>query len=766
VPASNECPEIESWQALFRDPGHRDEWEHYEQHLESCTACQDRLDRAVELSGLVRRLGREVGDPTKTPDDPTLSRFLGQLHRVTAASDVGTNGPADLSFLRPVDRSELLGMLDEYEVIEVIGQGGFGVVLKAHEPALHRLVAIKVLSPALAGSATARRRFTREAQAAAAVCHDHVVAVHAVRETVGLPYFVMQYVGGESLQARLDLSGPLETAEIVRIGMQTAQGLAAAHAQGLIHRDIKPANLLLENGLARVKITDFGLARAVDDVGLTQDGVVAGTPEYMAPEQARGEVVDARCDLFSLGSVLYAMCVGHSPFRASTTVALLRQVSDQEPRPIRSLNPDIPGWLEALIARLMAKNPAARIQSAAEVAALLEAYLAHLREPRTILAPKLPAWTGKAPDQRPQGRFVRGQWIHLFVAASVLLAALGTALITWLAGGTDEPKPPSEYRDVFYQSLKGPLDRSLKLEFFGPDAEECVRFEPDGYRLRLPAGYEGMRPGNGITIPVVVRGDFEVTVNFEILKEPEPALAETTQTRFTLDAVLNRAGALPGSNVATFSRRAGRGGGTRFLTWYRWWDESIGDHKDRTNSFPTRATSGRLRMVRTGPDLAFYALEDSDEEFRFLQKYTFGTEDLKWVRLVGATGGAQAMLEVRATDLRIRAESLPELGTAVATPAPAGKPRFALWQLFGLLLTLSLVGLAAWLYARRGRRGSSPDQSASVPDEPAGAEPTAASVSFACSGCGKKLKARAERAGKKVKCPQCGQAVSVPDGGS
>src|SRR5262249_38062632 len=186
---------------------------------------------------------------------------------------------------------------------------------------LHRLVAIKVMATALAGSATARRRFTREAQAAAAVCHDHIVSVHRVNETAGLPYLVMQYVDGESLQDRIDRTGPLEVVEIVRIGLQTASGLAAAHAQGLIHRDIKSANLLLENGLARVKITDFGLARLTDDVGLTQNGTVAGTPEYMAPEQARGEAVDHRADLFSLGSVLYASCTGVPPFRGSTACA-------------------------------------------------------------------------------------------------------------------------------------------------------------------------------------------------------------------------------------------------------------------------------------------------------------------------------------------------------------------------------------------------------------------------------------------------------------
>ena len=153
----------------------------------------------------------------------------------------------------------------------------------------------------------------------------------------------MQYVTGVSLQDRLDRDGPLAPPkEIVRIGMQAAAGLAAAHAQGLIHRDIKPANILLENGVERVKITDFGLARAADDARLTQSGVVAGTPQYMAPEQARGEPVDPRSDLFSLGSVLYTLCTGLPPFRAGSTMGVLNRIANDPPRPIRETIPDFP----------------------------------------------------------------------------------------------------------------------------------------------------------------------------------------------------------------------------------------------------------------------------------------------------------------------------------------------------------------------------------------------------------------------------------------
>src|SRR5262249_33877993 len=157
----------------------------------------------------------------------------------------------------------------------------------------------------------------------------------------GLPYLVMAFVPGKSLQERLDRNGPLEVQEILRIGMQTASGLAAAHAQGLVPRDIKPANILLEHGMERVKVTDFWLAPTADGASLSQSGLVAGTPQYMAPEQARGEVVDHRADLFSLGSVLYAMATGRPPFRADSTLAVLRRVNNDPPRPIRETNPEI-----------------------------------------------------------------------------------------------------------------------------------------------------------------------------------------------------------------------------------------------------------------------------------------------------------------------------------------------------------------------------------------------------------------------------------------
>src|SRR5207244_1942736 len=204
----------------------------------------------------------------------------------------------------------------------------------------------------------ARRRFVREAQSSAAVRHENVVQVYQVVEQP-LPYLVMEFIPGETLQQRLDRVGPLDVPETLRIGRQIAEGLAAAHANDLIHRDIKPANVLIEGGpQQRAKITHFGLARAADDASISQSGIIAGTPMYMAPEQALGHKLDQRADLFSLGSVLYQMVAGRPPFRAPSTVAVLKRVAEEPPRLIQEIIPETPRWLSDIIAKLHAKNPA------------------------------------------------------------------------------------------------------------------------------------------------------------------------------------------------------------------------------------------------------------------------------------------------------------------------------------------------------------------------------------------------------------------------
>jgi len=396
-------------------------------HLEDCAECRTRLEEMAagsQLWGDLRLLrGGETPPTLDTPAPPATAASAAGSDAVTGGDVEGDDDLAalvvSLGFLEPPGEPGHLGRLGQYDVLDVVGRGGMGIVLKARDRALDRLVAVKVLAPGMATGGAARKRFAREAKAAAAVVHEHVVAIHAVDATPGgLPYLVMQYVAGRSLQERLDRDGPLDVREVVRIGMQTASGLAAAHAQGLVHRDVKPANILLENGVERVKITDFGLARAADDASVTQSGVVAGTPQYMAPEQARGDAVDHRSDLFSLGSVLYALCTGVAPFRGGSSVATLKRVCDEDPPAIQGRNPETPDWLVRLVARLHAKDPADRFGSAAELAGLLERCLAHLQRPSTV---PLPA---ELAGPRPAPQHTR-RWAA--AAAVVLAATLGLA---------------------------------------------------------------------------------------------------------------------------------------------------------------------------------------------------------------------------------------------------------------------------------------------------------------------------------------------------
>ncbi len=319
-----------------------------EQHVAGCEECAATIETLDSDCDLGRRVGAAVNQQPAAPASDQL-----------------------LSFLEPTSRPDALGRIGHYDVLEVLGRGGFGIVLKAFDDSLQRVVALKVLAPELAVTSPARQRFLREARAAAAVRHENVVQIYSVSEQP-LPYLVMEFIPGDNLQQRLDRTGPLDATEVATIGCQIAAGLAAAHSQGLIHRDIKPCNIMLDSTLAaKVKITDFGLARAVDDASLTQSGVVAGTPMFMAPEQARGEALDHRSDLFSLGSVLYAILSGRPPFRAANTVAVLRRVCDDTPRPIEEIIADAPRWLCQIIDRLHEKRPQERIQTAVEVATLL-----------------------------------------------------------------------------------------------------------------------------------------------------------------------------------------------------------------------------------------------------------------------------------------------------------------------------------------------------------------------------------------------------------
>jgi serine/threonine protein kinase len=419
----------------------------FENHLDSCVACRQELeDRAAGESWWLQARDCLSSSGSGSSLAPTNDGAPGgQPSSLDLAHDARSSLAAIKPYLSPTDDPRMMGRVGPYEVMGVVGSGGNGVVLKGFDAALNRYVAIKLLSPRLADSGAARRRFSREAQAAAAVVHDNVMAIHAVAETQGLPYLVMPYVRGPSLEKRLRSGGQLGLEEVLRVGMQVAAGLAAAHAQGLVHRDIKPANILLEEGVERVKITDFGLARAADDASLTRSGVIAGTPQYMSPEQARGEPVDHRTDLFSLGCVLYATCTGRSPFRAETSYGVLRKICESAPRPIRELNSALPIWMVRIIERLLAKDLSHRYASAGDVATLLERCLAHVQQPASVALP------AELDSQASSGI---AEWLSRTVRRPVVLATPGMVLLAvallawWQPSGDDRTTAEQPLGDV------------------------------------------------------------------------------------------------------------------------------------------------------------------------------------------------------------------------------------------------------------------------------------------------------------------------------
>jgi hypothetical protein len=306
-----------------------------------------------------------------------------------------------------------------------------GVVFRAEDPQLRRPVALKVMLPKMAAAHAGRERFLREARAMAAIKHDHIIAIYQVGEDRGVPYLAMELLEGETLESRLGREGKLPVSEVLRLGHQIACGLAAAHERGLIHRDIKPSNLWLEVPAGsstgrRLKMLDFGLARAVEEgSALTLQGMIVGTPEYMAPEQVAGEVLDHRCDLFSLGCVLYRMATGEWPFKRANVMGTLMAVTNKDPVPPCELEPAIPATLSELILQLVAKEPDKRPQSARAVADALtriDGRAPSLRPMASSTAMKGTAF------RRPTAAQMRRALVGAGIAACFLLAALSFGL--------------------------------------------------------------------------------------------------------------------------------------------------------------------------------------------------------------------------------------------------------------------------------------------------------------------------------------------------
>jgi WD40 repeat protein/serine/threonine protein kinase/Leucine-rich repeat (LRR) protein len=489
-PGAKGCPPPQQLSRFLNDDLPEAERALLQTHVQQCPDCQKSLERLTQDSlitpgtqanpsappGLLRLQGRPwQGDPSS-----------GETNAYQTSAEGSGTDTEIIDFLAPAQRPDEIGRLGPYRVLKVLGRGGMGVVFKAEDPHLERLVALKAMLPSLAASASAKQRFFREAKAAAALKHPHVVAIYQVGEDRGAPYLAMEFLEGEALDERIHRQGRLPIADILRIGRQIALGLAAAHERGLIHRDIKPGNIWLEGHGPEtvpqrgeiVKILDFGLARSLSEhTHLTQSGAILGTPAYMAPEQSGGGAVDHRCDLFSLGCVLYRMCTGELPFKGKDTISIIRSLALDTPQEPKAINADVPAGLSALVMRLLAKEPEGRPATAQAVATVL----AELAEERTAVVRPAEKVKPQAPvaTSRPIAGPSRRRLVVLGAGLVVLLLGFLTA---WWA--TRPSIPPAEVSTP--EPKEEPVERMATWEP-GP-AEDVL----PGLAAR-PAKLDGLR---------------------------------------------------------------------------------------------------------------------------------------------------------------------------------------------------------------------------------------------------------------------------------
>ncbi|HQU42315.1 MAG TPA: protein kinase, partial [Pirellulales bacterium] len=420
------CPDRNVLQRLLLGQLDPDEASTLDQHLldcERCCAVLQELEAHDTMADAVRAVTAE-----ELPLDERVEAVMAHVKQATlpakafeetlARAVEPTQDAWELEkFLDPPEAEGELGRFGGYRVLRVLGAGGMGLVLEGEDPKLRRRVALKVMKSSLAARDEHHQRFLREARVAAAIEHPHIVTVHQVGEHRGLPFMAMQLLKGEALDERLRRQPALPLAECLRIGRETAEALAEAHGRNLIHRDIKPGNIWLEGTSGWVKLVDFGLAHAAEDVHLTQTGAIMGTPAYMSPEQARGETVDGRSDLYSLGAVLYKLTTGDVPFRGASTMAVLMALATEAPRRPSELNPDVPPALDDLILRLLAKKPDERFHSAVAVAKAIRA-IEHDSPKSEVQSPKSGEQTGR---RRPRWFWVAAAAAACFAFATIVI---------------------------------------------------------------------------------------------------------------------------------------------------------------------------------------------------------------------------------------------------------------------------------------------------------------------------------------------------------
>ncbi|MEM7477413.1 MAG: serine/threonine-protein kinase [Planctomycetota bacterium] len=402
-------------EAFLVMPEGSEEFLRIERHLDNCEACQEHLQtKAAQLD-----FWHTTAQMLDESSDQTLwdSEAAGMAH---APSEAFLR-----QWLEASDSEDSMGRLAGYEILEVLGQGGMGLVVKAQDRQLDRHVAIKVIHPHLVGNRTARARFAREARLAACLRHKHVIEIYGVHEWSGVPFLVMPLMDG-CLSDYAD-KHDLDTLSVVRFAKQLAAGLQVAHSSGLVHRDIKPSNILVQHHEKELVISDFGLARALDDHSLTQTGILAGTPLFMSPEQALGEATDTRSDIFSLGSVLYWMITGRAPFAADASYGTLRRIIESEHRPADQLNSNCPAWLSRLVDLLLEKKREQRTLTAAKLAEMLGRCERHLESPDVVDLPK-PLQSRQALPARNLGVVAAIVGIFLLLLAPAIYGTIDWAM--------------------------------------------------------------------------------------------------------------------------------------------------------------------------------------------------------------------------------------------------------------------------------------------------------------------------------------------------
>ncbi|MDX1930077.1 MAG: protein kinase [Pirellulaceae bacterium] len=446
-----------------------------EDHLSGCVACRTTIEMLAADANFWKAATEALDAPQPaSPSKPLTDLSLAALVSLPGGLDTSgmllgdTPTESALSqtqmlqrWLDPSIRENSLGRIGKYEVLGVVGQGGMGLVLKALDTELDRLVAIKTLPHHVTTHADARLRLAREARAAAVLRHPNIVSVFGLEAWREVPLIVMPLIEGGTLQ-QFALKQRLTTEEVLSTGLQIAGALAALHAEGIVHRDLKPSNILLQDGLKHVLLSDFGLARVDGDLAITHSDALAGTPFFMSPEQALGKPIDVRSDLFSFGSVLYWLCTAQYPFRGSSNYETLSKLVHSEPGALSELQ--VPHYLQRLIHRLLAKDPNKRWSSADEVVELLKKCFAHHRSPNEPLPDELVALPTRKSSLRWPLRVPKSVAMPVTIAAVVLsLFFVGPAIQKLASVSADPQKLETKFNAKPVTHPEKTTDQSLRF---------------------------------------------------------------------------------------------------------------------------------------------------------------------------------------------------------------------------------------------------------------------------------------------------------------